>query len=208
MKNSISTLMYTLPLLMFIISCGESEQKKEEGLEGHKLIKIRNHNLRLYIPESYEHITIQEYIKRIQTNADTTDKMVKVEILEMEHLRSFPGHTSFYVDTETGDNEVLVQKFKQYIPLSKGLAGEYMRNMENVRNQKWATLGINSELLESNYRSGKDIAMIKVRNKIEQEDKLFYNTQYVISSRNKTFMITFRGTKDEDYQYLINKIQL
>ena len=208
MKNSISTLMYTLPLLLFIISCGESEQKQEEGLEGHRSVLLPKNGMKMFVPNNYINVTVKEYRDFINSYADTTDKLTQMNVRSLELAHPISDYVAIYLDTTDVYNRIIFNSLESYIAISKYSAEQYLKDTEELLNKLWKDLGLNSSLLESKYASGKDVQMLQLKYELYYKGESQFFTHYAISSRNKTFFISFNNVEEKDYQYLINKIQL
>lgn len=207
MKNLISTLMYVLPLLILIISCGESEQKKEGGLDGHTMVNINSHQLKIYLPNHYKYIPIEvlHAFMKEQIEAKHQDLGKRLDKLEKEN--AFTSDYAFFMDSTNTQNVIGFEK-GPHMPLTKPQAVQHISMRKGQLEDRWKQKGIMYRFIDSRFANGKNFQRVKIRYEVFFPKKPYFMTEYLISTDKKTVRITVKNVEDKDYQYLIDKIQI
>ena len=197
-----------LLLSVFLIGCNapETKFKKEFNPEHYQTHNINFLNGRIYLPYNYEPKTIDELAEIFQNSNDPQLQKSGKDLVYASKRN--PNKLEFFVDKKNIQNMVYIMS-NEYVKLDKLLASEYIGLLEQQFQQKSRQMGYEFERLEGKFLQTSHAQIIKVKYKYIYNDMQDYQTQYIITSKFKTFSVTVSyANLDIDLEEVVKRIAL
>jgi len=183
----------------FIVGCGDSQSKTEtfkiENFEEHYSDEIKG---TLLLPLGFQKIT-KEKLPYVISEEDSTSVLKRL-IDNLENDRR--DYILFHKENNLND-VVLIHK-SEFVDFSKKDANQYVGLLEN--NMKSIHGSGNYSRLQKKMSQTERSKYIKVKYKINNQNKSYYQTQYVVTSAATTFGLIEVRSSSNDYEDLIKRI--
>ena len=187
-------------LILILVSFNSCNDAKETDSNINK-IKIDFLNNYIFLPKEYNKISFNDYEKKI-LEVDSTNALRK--IAGLEELKN-KGNISIFADTNDVTNTVYLMSSGDYLPINKNTASLY----GSIIAQQLESKGRDYKILQNKVSSNSVIKFIKLKTIIVNEnDKNYFMTQYLISGNLKTFLIVVNSHIDKDFEDLVKMIKL
>lgn len=197
-----------LLLSVLLIGCNapEAEFKKEFNTDHYKTHNIDFLKGRIYLPYNYEPKTIDELEEIFQQSNDP--QLQKTSKGYIRILRNTPNKSMMFVDKKNILNSVSIMA-EEYVKLDKQLASEYIGLLEQQFQKRSQQMGYEYERLEGKFLQTAHSKIIKVKYKYIYNGMNDYQTQYIITSKFKTFGVTVNYKNlDIDLEEVVKRIAL
>lgn len=190
----------TLLLLFIASSCQSNTENK--NFEKHHIDFI---NASIFLPKEYKKITIDNLVSKIEENSvDNTVKNYHIQYYKK--LKTTPYKFDFIIDTTDEGNLISFQSSK-YFDFNKNIVSLYLDMLESQSYAIERDVGKKYERIESEYTENNGVKIIRVKYKETYKDWIGYKTQYIITTKLKTFGIIILNRNNIDYKNLVTEMK-
>lgn len=201
-------------ILAFLSSCGNEAPASKKGFS--KAIKIKTQNISLNeidvslkIPAEYVSFDILEYAALVE-NTFENEELKQHQIKVLENLSNFPSELALYIDSTNIYNLIWVMygQALPHIELDKETAKVAVNFMKTMALKQKSDFIKEYNFTDQKRFSSKKFSYIKLKaqQKLNSYDR--YLTNYLISTKANTFMLTIVNIEDLDFQNLVNNLQI
>ena len=194
-------------ILILIQSCGQTNKAKTEiNWDNLQKFKIEFLDGQIVLPTNFERITAEQ-LKEKGLALMENPRWAEIFSSGIDQMTIAPNGYDVFVNIEDISNYVWVRR-DEYVPLDKPTGNLYLGMLSQSLAEQWGTIGINYERLENKFVQTRNSVYIKVKYRTEFEGYVRYQTQYVITSKFKTFDFQVLSRDDVDFEELIKYIEL
>lgn len=158
----------------------------------------------IFIPEGYRRLSILELEDSLIVINDDPIRIASIQE-SLARMRAMPNEFIIVADPTNVENCWWIQAGK-YVDLNKQVASQYLALLKANTEQAWANADFSYELIEKGFLRTKTAEIIKIKYRQDYLDISRYQTQYLISSRRKTFAINITSYDEWDGVELIQRL--
>jgi hypothetical protein len=189
-----------LVFVSFAIVCCKPNNQESLEIKNHKGFDVDLVNREVELPDVYEKITIDDYLLVIENYIDN-ESVIESIYDKYYSLKLMDSDFELFVDTENYLNSITFMS-SEYMHINKTVFNHYTEILsKNMKSQ----IDAEQEMIEKKLLNYGNTKVIKVKIKQTYNAVTKYVTQYLISSRYKTFSIAITNTQNVDFQYLLKK---
>ncbi len=182
-------------LLIFVSAC--DDEKKEHS----ELQQIQFLEKNIHFPVNYQKCNFDQY-------AEIYDKIEQLDQHDIQLMSAINGlqvmGAQFELFYEKGNTSNLIWLVPgEYIPLDKSMVTVYANMLDQQLAPQLAESGIEYNRLEKKFISINQTKAIKIKLEQIYNGKSRFLTQYLISYKLKTFLLTVSNDKNIDYQFIL-----
>jgi len=206
--NSVLSINYKLVVILVLILSSCKQEKENLVPKGHRSVKLSFVDANINLPNEYVEISIDELIE-VWEYAEVDSVFKENKIQWLIQLRDSPAFATMFCDSSNVDNYIYFQKGK-HVFLTKEIADQYLTNVQRNLRGSSELGGFNFTKVESKINSGDEAQLIKFKYKFdpEGEERTEYRTQYLFSSKTKTFGMVVSRSDEVDFERLIRDVKI
>lgn len=195
-NNKMKKILYLiLGIIVLTSSCRNNEsEKKRSDIEQN--IKIKYLKIIFTIPKSYLLVDNQSTIKELN-RFEGKNTLTDAFLQSFRLLKEQKVHFTFLLDSLNMSNQILFTENKEYVDFNKEFVPVYVNMLVTKFNESCQITNSTAKLIENKYISGKDLKIIKTKFEVENNDKRYFSTDYLVTTYNKTFKINILNENKE-----------
>lgn len=191
--------------LLITIGC-KNQTEKSSGInfKDYKEFRIDFLNATVLLPKSYKKLKADE-LKDELLKKTVNPKHAEFINNSFEILKQSPLGYSIFADKNNYTNYIWVRQ-GEYVPLDKAIANQYLGMVSARVEEDWGGIGMDYERLENRFLQTDKSQIIKIKYRTDFNSNIGYHTQYVITSKIKTFDFLVVSNQNKDFENLIKRI--
>ncbi len=194
-------------LFLCLIGCknknASEEQLDKENYNEHQIDFL---NASILLPKEYEKIETEELEFNLIKKAKDFKEVEYIKS-SIKNITNVPFGYMIFAEKDGYSSHIFIRK-GEYVPLNKQLANQYLGMVRSQVEESWAGIGINYKRLENKFITTNKSKIIKIKYLIELEGEVNYHTQFLITSKSKTFDFLIVNSKNVDLENLIKRINV
>ncbi|MBC6998935.1 hypothetical protein [Cytophaga sp. FL35] len=199
---------YTLILTLLVFICCNNPKKSSDGFEAKNFNEHHIDFLDGYIllPKTYERTTpegLRENLLKTVQVPKLKDQINK----GIDNLKTAPYGFAVFAEKGNYANYIWIRK-GEYVPLDKEIANQYMGMLSERIGQEWGAIGADYKRLENKFMQTNKADIVKIKYRSEIDGIVGFQTQFLISSKLKTFDFLVVNQQNEDFEQLIKRTNL
>ncbi|WP_424003654.1 hypothetical protein [Maribacter sp. IgM3_T14_3] len=193
--------------LLITFGC-KNQTEKNTGINNEDYIEfgIDFLNATVLLPKTYEKLTADELKTKLLKHVENS-KQAEFITQSFETLKQSPFGFAVFADKNNYTDYIWVRQ-GEFVPLDKALANQYLGMVSARVEQDWGGIGMDYERLENRFLQTDKSQIIKIKYKTELDNRISYHTQYVITSKIKTFDFLVVSNQNMDLENLIKRINV
>ncbi len=196
-------------LIVLLVSFGcQNKAEKSVGFssENYKEFTVDFLNATVLLPKTYEKLTADELKNKLLALVENPDQADFIN-QGFENLKKSPFGFAVFADKDDCTSYIWVRQ-GEFVPLDKTLANQYLGMVSARVEQDWGGIGMDYERLENRFIQTDESKIIKIKYRTELDNRIGYHTQYVITSKIKTFDFLVVSNQNTDLENLIKRINV
>ncbi|HMC01834.1 MAG TPA: hypothetical protein VKN14_12430 [Flavobacteriaceae bacterium] len=199
--NKHFSILFMCFLLLFSCEENKNSAQKNESVPGN-YYQLSEDNIEIFLPKYFEKYSETEYKELILKIKD--QRLKKAELNRFNYMKFSKGNMYYFKDILS--STLISAKILQYYDFSKRESSQILGMMSqkcedyaffNEEKCKKLTAGFSAKGLTKVFKAVYEVT---------HEEKVTYNTCYLISSNYKTLMLNFYSVLDTDYNKYIEKL--
>ena len=191
-------------IVLLFFSCTNNNVSSKK-FAGYKKIQLSFINASIKIPNNYVKMTPNK-LKSIFLNSNEKKEYIEQNINALDKIKKLPNKHLIYLDKENLQNQIWFIE-GEFVPLNKKLAQQYLGMVEQQLKKDWLPKGIDYYRVENKITLRSKSQIIKLKYWLYQDNFKRYCTQYLISTKNKTFGIFVNNSKDIDFKDILETVK-
>ena len=196
MKNILLTL-----IILIFSSCKSEKKEIPDAFKDSNLHLVEFLERKIYLPKEYEKSSVEEITTLLQ-NSPNIDKFSDYRLYQLEKFKQMEDKIEIFVEKNNLSNYITFNTVN-YFDFEKDALPLYVDLLENRIFVEPRKQGIIFERLESKFIKYGTSKILKVKYHQTFNNEKRFLTQYLITSKLRTFAIIVINEKNEDYQYIL-----
>jgi len=198
-KTKLLTLL--LCLATALPSCFQSSSTKL--LDHEKQYDIHLVKARMVFPDFFQPTSFEDLVRAM----DEVDSLQMPDTARRRAIKEHLSGFNYYLLADTSNPYANISVFPiDHVGLDQVNTGIYLHTMQEDMEAERKEFGTEFTRLENKLMNRPNSQMLKLRYRVYNDGVIHFFTQYVVSTKQNSFIVDIRTFKDIDFDYFMSKM--